>query len=61
MDLIVQGVALRRIRAATPAAGDGIHGEPFAKHRLHELPVRVVIAEGPVDEDERRAAAVGIV
>src|SRR4029450_3029222 len=61
IDLIFEPVALGRVRLTAPAAGDGVDREVLLECRLHELPVGVVIAEGAMRQDQRRAAPAAVV
>jgi hypothetical protein len=38
-----------------------MHREPLFEHGFHELPVRALVAEGTMDEEQRRACTVSIV
>jgi hypothetical protein len=38
-----------------------MHREPLFEHGLHELPIRALVAESAMDEEQRRACAVSVV
>ena len=61
VDLVLERVSGGRIARAAPAAGHRVDGEALREKRLHVGPVRPVIAEGAVDEEERRTLAIDVV
>ena len=60
-DLVLERVPGGRIARAASAAGHRVDCVVLRKERLHAGPVRPVIAEGAVNEEQRRTLAIDVV
>ena len=58
---IGKAVPLRRVGVPPAAARNGVDGETILEQRLHEFPVRRVVAEATVDEHQRWPFAVPVI
>ena len=54
---VLDAVSDSRVRLTPAAAGNRVDIKELAEHRLHERPVRFVIAESAVHEHERMPGA----
>jgi hypothetical protein len=61
VNFVLETVTFGGVRFAATSASDGVDRESLLEHRLDELPVRGVVAERAVDENERRPAPVLVV
>jgi hypothetical protein len=58
VNFVLETATFGGVRFAATSASDGVDRESLLEHRLDELPVRGVVAERAVDENERRPGSV---